>query len=362
MNTSFQLLMEEYRRQFDDQLSLWLESRRSDTASYAPQAVALLDNVSALVSAGGKRLRPALVSFGYQACGGQEPEMALPVAMATELVHSYLLIHDDIMDHAATRRGLPASHIFFRNEHRQRSWKGNSEEHGVSMAILAGDLAHVCAQELFASTRVEGERRRQLAEVFFRMSREVIDGQYLEMQMGLDGDPSQEDLGRVLLLKSGLYSVQRPLQLGAVLAAADDQQMKTLSAYGEAIGEAFQLQDDLLGMFGDPSATGKPVGEDLREGKFTFLIDAALTALSPVQEERLRAALGNPDASPEEVAAVCDLIRQSGAAKQVEDRIAKRSDEAREILSHLSFADDIPSDQGSTFLHGLIDFLSQRKH
>lgn len=354
--------MEEYRQQFDDQLFRWLESRRADTASYAPRAVTLLDNVSALVRAGGKRLRPALVTFGYQACGGQDPQLPLPVAMATELVHSYLLIHDDIMDHAATRRGLPASHIFFRDEHRQRSWKGNSEEHGLSMAILAGDLAHVCAQELFASTRVEGESRRQLAEVFFPMSREVIDGQYLEMQMGLDGDPSQEDLERVLLLKSGLYSVQRPLQLGAVLAAADSDQLATLSAYGKAIGEAFQLQDDLLGMFGDPSTTGKPVGEDLREGKFTFLIDAALTAMNPAQEERLRTALGNPDASPTEVATVCDLIRQSGAAKQVEDRIAKRSEEAREILSGVTFGADTAGRQAATFLHGLIDFLSQRKY
>ena len=241
MSPSFETLLKEYRSGFDVQLFEWLKAHRADTESYAPRAVALLDNVSALVGAGGKRLRPALVSFGYQACGGQDPHLPLPVAMATELVHSYLLIHDDIMDHASTRRGLPASHIFFRDEHLSRSWKGDATEHGLSMAILAGDLAHVCAQELFASAAVEGQCRRELAQVFFQMSREVIDGQFLEMQMGLDGDPTQEDLGRVLQLKSGLYSVQRPLQLGAVLASASEEQIVALSAYGLAIGGSVSI-------------------------------------------------------------------------------------------------------------------------
>ena len=127
------------------------------------------------------------------------------------------------------------------------------------------------------------------------------------------------------------------------------------------LGEAFQLQDDLLGMFGDSSATGKPVGEDLREGKFTFLIDAALSALGTDAGERLRRTLGASDASDQEVAEVCQLIRQCGAEKQVEERIAKRSAEARGILSRMQFGTDEASSRGETFLYGLIDYLSQRK-
>ncbi len=356
MSHDFSTLLRDFQGHLEPALLEWLRERRKRTAAYAGRAVELTDCLEDLISAGGKRLRPALVHFGFLAAGGEDTHRALPLAMATELLHTYLLIHDDIMDHAETRRGLPAAHGRFRDAHQASGWRGDSADYGVSMAILAGDLAHSFALDLFHSTQAPAAHSEALRTAFFTMCQEVIDGQFLEMHQGLERDPTASDLEGVLRLKSGLYSVERPLQLGAILAGAEGDLLDSLSTYGRATGEAFQLQDDLLGIFGDASATGKPVGGDLREGKFTFLIHFALQATGTKDRRRLRNALGDKDAPEAEVAAVCELIRGSGAEDRVRQMISERSDTARKALEGLDI-DPV----GRTFLSGLIDYLTQRR-
>ena len=356
MTHDFSALLNDFRGRLEPAIVDWLGERRRRTATYARQAVELTDCLQDLISAGGKRLRPALVHFGFVAAGGEDPARALPMAMATELLHTYLLIHDDIMDHAETRRGLPAAHRRFRDRHQASGWRGDSADYGVSMAILVGDLAHSFALELFHSTEAPPRIARELQGTFFAMCQEVIDGQFLEMHQGLERDPTAADLERVLRLKSGLYSVERPLQLGATLAGADEDLQAAFSTYGRATGEAFQLQDDLLGIFGDAAATGKPVGGDLREGKFTFLIHFAFKAAGAADRRRIRNALGNLDAPEAEVSAVCELIRASGAEDRVRQMIAERSQTAREALQGSAIR---PA--GLAFLNGLIDYLTERQ-
>jgi geranylgeranyl diphosphate synthase type I len=280
--------------------------------------------------------------------------------MATELLHTYLLIHDDIMDHADTRRGHPTSHVHFRDRYLREGWSGGEEEaqeYGNSMAILAGDVAHTYADQLFASVEADPERRFKLQRIYYSMCREVIDGQYLELHMGLGKDPSEDDLRRVLRLKSGLYSVERPLQLGAILAGAGPRRYEALSHYGSAMGEAFQLQDDILGMFGDPDAVGKPVGGDLLEGKFTFLVHHTLRLASKSDAEQLRQGLGRRDLSTQEVEELCAVIRDSGGLAAVETMVERRSREARDVIQGLDLA---PA--GKAFLLGLIGYLGARSH
>ncbi len=344
-------LLDGFREKLDHELAAWLAAKRQ-AASGSREMLELIDGVGELLTHGGKRLRPALVYYTYRACGGPSDDEALPVALSIELLHTYLLIHDDIMDHAEVRRGHPSAHARFRQSHQSRGFHGDPQDFGRSVAILLGDLAHTWAMELFSGA----ERSRELTRCFSAMSEEVIGGQYLELLVAQRRSAREEDLLRVLRLKSGRYTAERPIQLGALLARSPEPVCAQLSRYGTAIGEAFQLQDDLLGMFGDLGTVGKPVGEDLKEGKFTFLIFHALAAASPDQRRTLEAALGRPELTGADVARVQQLLEETGARDRVTAMVAERLRAAREALSGLDLRAD-----GRMFLSGLVDYLWERE-
>jgi geranylgeranyl diphosphate synthase type I len=344
-------LLDRFREQLDRELGAWLAAKRRAAAG-SREMLELIDGVDELVTQGGKRLRPALVYHTYRACGGPSENEALPVALATELLHTYLLIHDDIMDHAEVRRGQPSAHVRFRQSHLARGFHGDAQDFGRSVAILLGDLAHTWAVELFTGA----ERSGELTRCFSAMSEEVIGGQYLELLVAQRRTAREEDLLRVLRLKSGRYTAERPIQLGGLLARAPEAVLAALSRYGTAVGEAFQLQDDLLGMFGDLGTVGKPVGEDLKEGKFTFLIFHALAAASPDERRDLESALGRPDLPDEDVARVQRLLEATGARAKVTEMVAERLRSARQTLDGLELRPD-----GRLFLDGLVDYLWERE-
>ncbi len=355
-----------------------------DSAAVLSDPADLIDGVADLMAQGGKRLRPALVYYTYRLCGGRSDEQVLPVALATELLHTYLLIHDDIMDHAELRRGRPAAHVRFAELHRRSGLRGDGADFGSSVAILLGDLAHTWAVELFlaglahtAGSAAAPRLWRESNRCFSEMCDEVIGGQYLELLLARR-DPSatiaEAELLRVLRLKSGRYTAERPIQLGALLAGAPPEVRAELSRYGTAVGEAFQLQDDLLGLFGDPATVGKPVGDDLREGKFTLLIHHALAAGTPAERRAVGAALGNPELTGAEVAEVQGILERTGARRTVTAMIAERLAAAQQALASLGRCGlAIPpagrpagpetgeADDGALFLSGLLDYLWERK-
>ncbi|HKI02285.1 MAG TPA: polyprenyl synthetase family protein [Thermoanaerobaculia bacterium] len=353
----FSGLLAGFRDKLDRVLTDWLEEKRQEAAAAgSPETLDLIDGVGLLATQGGKRLRPALVYYTYRACGGTSDEEALPLALATELLHTYLLIHDDIMDHAETRRGLPAAHVRFRDEHQANHLHGDPVDYGQSVAILLGDLAQSWAVDLAMGVAVV-RGSRELARCFAAMCQEVIGGQFLELLVAQRRQASEEELLRVLRLKSGRYTAERPIQLGALLAGASRETLAPLSRYGTAMGEAFQLQDDLLGMFGDPGTVGKPVESDLREGKFTFLIHHALAAATPEQRQTLESALGNAVATGREVAAAVRVLEETGAHTAVTAMIDERLRTARAALDELAGL----APEGRLFLKGLIDYLRERE-
>ncbi|HVT19380.1 MAG TPA: polyprenyl synthetase family protein [Thermoanaerobaculia bacterium] len=380
-------MLDAFRGRLDSALSSWLGAKRQAAGRPSesgaadglglPEMQELIDGVARLVAGGGKRLRPALVYYTYRACGGSSDGEVWPLAMATELLHTYLLIHDDIMDHAEVRRGQPAAHARLRDLHRELGWRGDAADFGVAAAILIGDLAHSYAVELFTSLplaerddrsqRAEGADRadrshagRALTRSFSAMCEEVIGGQYLELLLAQAAvEPEARELLRVLRLKSGRYTAERPIQLGAILAGASAEAKAELSLYGTAVGEAFQLQDDLLGMFGDAAATGKPVDADLKEGKFTFLIHHALAAASPAERQALAAALGNPAATPEQVMRARAVLERTGARRAVTEMAAERLRAARESLGALALLG--LAEEGRLFFAGLLDYLRERE-
>ena len=359
-DASFRATLSAFRGRLDDALARWIDARRREAAAEAPQAAELAEEVGRLVAGGGKRLRPALLDAAYRACGGRSEEAVLALSMATELLHTYLLIHDDIMDHAPVRRGEPTAHTVFAARHRERSWPGDASDYGRSVALLVGDLAHTWAAALSRAGGAEGDPDA-VAAAFDAMSREVIGGQYLEMTLpfrlaGDDADqPTADELLRALRLKSGRYSVERPLEIGALLAGAAPETVAALRDYGETVGDAFQLQDDVLGTFGEAAAVGKPVASDLEEGKYTFLVHHALAGAEPADRRWLRQALVRGHLTAEEVERARRIIRGSGGLAAVQAMIDERLSRGREILARLPF-----SAEHATFFFGLIDYLAGR--
>jgi geranylgeranyl diphosphate synthase type I len=350
----FQQRLGSFRERLDDSLAAWFDSRR-DEIEPVGGATDLDRALAEFVFRGGKRVRPALVYHAYRACGGDDENGVMALAMAVELLHTYLLVHDDIMDRAETRRGAAAVHIGFECEHRARSWHGDAGHYGEAVATLVGDLAHSYAVELFSEAAESAPATRALRDCFHGMCREVIIGQYLELGVGNQESPSASDLRSILQLKSARYSVERPLQLGAIFAGAAEDRLTALSAYGLAMGEAFQLQDDLLGMFGDPGVTGKPVGEDLSEGKYTFLVYHAMERADEEERALVRAALGNPEVSAGTIERVCRLLIATGARDEVVGMVERRLTRAGDLVAEMELdADD------EEFFSGLIDYLRGR--
>ena len=325
-----------------------------------PARLELIDGVGLLAKLGGKRLRPAFVWFTYRAFGGTRCEEALPLALATELLHTYLLIHDDVMDHADLRRGEPSAQVRFRDAHRARGLAGDAAEFGVSVAILLGDLAQTWAVEQVFALPLDGPRRSELLAAFAAMCEEVIAGQYSELlvagRRSRPGEVREDELLRVLQMKSGRYTAERPIQLGAILAGAPAAATAALCRYGRSVGEAFQLQDDLLGTFGDPERTGKPVEADLKEGKLTILIHHARALAGPADRETIAAALGNPELNECQARHIQRLIEASGARTRVEAMIDLRLEEARAALGGLAL-----HSEGQVFFAGLLDHLKGRE-
>lgn len=302
------------------------------------------------MTSGGKRLRAAFCYWSWQAHGGASDagraagaagrEDVLAVGAALELFQAAALFHDDVMDSSDTRRGQPAAHRAFARTHTAQGWSGPAERFGESVAILLGDLALISAARVF-DRAVSGLARtvRDCAEgVFGRMQTEVIAGQYLDVlgqaAPGDDDPVAQEARARaVVRAKSARYSVERPLVLGAALAAADDEARTRISRIGLPLGEAFQLRDDVLGVFGDPARTGKPAGDDLREGKRTVLVARALQCADAADAATLSAALGRRDLADDDVAGLCDLLRRTGALDGVESLIRELADPALTALA-----------------------------
>ena len=307
---------------------------------------------------GGKRFRAAFCHWGYRAARDDvaDPAALTRACAALELLHASALVHDDYMDASATRRGRPATHTRFESRHRQLGWSGSPQQYGAAAAILLGDLLLSWADELLRRCGLPDDRVRDALAVFDLTRGEVIAGQFLDVSVQARGESDVELAMKVLRYKSAKYSVERPLHLGATLAGAEGSLLAALSAFGLPLGEAFQLRDDLLGVFGDPEVTGKPAGDDLSEGKRTVLVALALQGAPAQDAARLQGGLGRP-LSPGEVADLRAVIERSGAAADVEHRIRALTAEA---LGALEAAD--LTDTARAALHDLAAATTQRAH
>ena len=309
-----------------------LASERTRWAAVDSDLTDPLDALAGFVAAGGKRLRPAFCHWAYVGAGGADLAVTTDAGAALELLHTFALVHDDVMDDSPMRRGNPSIHAQFVDLHAASGWRGESRRFGESVAILVGDLAFVYADLLLHGVPDDAHR------VFTELRIEVNVGQYLDVKAGYDGYHERGRARRISVLKSGKYTVERPLHLGAALAGRLDELAPGLTAYGLPLGEAFQMRDDLLGAFGEPLLLGKPVGDDLREGKVTELVSAAREVASPAALAVLDR-VGAADLSDAEVRRVQEVLVETGARDAMETRIGQLTEAAIDALNGFDLAE-----------------------
>jgi geranylgeranyl diphosphate synthase type I len=338
-----------------------LATQAAVLAEVGPDTQDLLAAVRSLL-AGGKRLRAAFLYWGYRAAGQPDSPALARLATAMEFFQAAALIHDDVMDDSDTRRGLPAAHRALAARHSDEDWSGDADRFGVAGAILAGNLCLNWTEELFATSGLPAEHLARGRAVFDRMRTQLMGGQFLDVVEsvrsweGLSTAERIERASRVIRYKSAKYTIEHPLLIGATAGGAGAADLAALSRYGLDLGHAFQLRDDLLGVFGDPAATGKPAGDDLREGKRTVLIAHTLEGADAHGRAVVEAGLGRPDLDAAGVEAMRRVIVDSGAVDAVEAEIAGLADAARLALKSTSGLADEPLD----VLDALIDFSTAR--
>ena len=319
--------------------------------SVDPDLVAPLQALAELVLVGGKRLRPAFCHWAFVGAGGKPDDAStVDAGAAFELLHAFALMHDDVMDGSPTRRGTRTIHVEFADRHERDGWRGEARRFGEGVAILVGDLAAVYADRLMLDAPAAARR------VWHELEIELEVGQYLDVLGTARGGTDLATARRIARYKSGKYTIERPLHLGAALAGRLDELAEPLSAYGDPLGEAFQLRDDILGTFGDSARTGKPVGDDLREGKPTPLL-AIATDRSTGTDADLLARVGSLDLGDDEVVALQQLLVSTGAVEQIERSIHDLTDQAVAAIESLALAADaVPA------LVALAYYVADREH
>jgi geranylgeranyl diphosphate synthase type I len=320
-------------------LAHFLLDQRTLLAGIDPALETVSDTIERFVLRGGKRLRPAFAYWGYRGAGGPDTEEVVAAVAALEFVQASALIHDDVMDASDIRRGEPAVHRRFEVMHNTGGWHGDPKAFGAGAAILLGDLCLTWSDELLQRSGVGASALQRARHVFDLMRTEVIAGQYLDVHAQATEDTSLQRASTVARYKSAKYTVERPLLLGAALADAPAEVRVAYSGFGLPLGEAFQLRDDVLGVFGDPAQTGKPAGDDLREGKRTYLIASAFAAADDGTAARLRAGLGNPRLDAAGVKELRAIIVDTGALARTEERIAHLTTTSLQALRTVELAD-----------------------
>ncbi|AWB81559.1 geranylgeranyl pyrophosphate synthase [Corynebacterium yudongzhengii] len=343
-------------------LADYIQSRKDALDAIGEPVSKALGHLEDFILGGGKRIRPVFGWAGFLGADGfageEEPHAVLRAVSALEFIQTCALVHDDIIDKSDTRRGRPTVHKAVAAHHEQNAWSGDADHFGVSVAILIGDLALAWADDMVFDSGLSDAALRRSREPWRSMRSEVIGGQMLDIALEAMASEDGRLSRSVNRYKTAAYTIERPLHLGAALAGAPQQIIDGFRGYGHDIGIAFQLRDDLLGVFGDPAATGKGVYDDLREGKRTELLALALRRSdehSPAAAETLRRSIGVVD-THEELAQLAEIIESSGAVEEMERRIEKLTDSG---IAHLHDA-GVPQDVIDTLI-GLAHQATRRR-
>ncbi len=334
----------------EQRLTTVLDTEHERWTQLTPDLAEPLAALRSLVMAGGKRLRPAFCYWGFIGAGGDPDDpLVVDAGAAFEFLQAFALVHDDVMDGSSTRRGFRTAHLAFSDQHQAEVWRGEDRRFGEGVAILIGDLAHVYADLMLR------DAPRDVLAVWDELRIELNVGQYLDILGTARGDTDPAAARRIARYKSGKYTIERPLHVGAALAKRFGELEQQLSDYGDPLGEAFQLRDDVLGAFGESDVTGKPVGDDLREGKPTPLLAAASRRADQSQAQVL-GRIGDPDLTDGDVLAIQEVLRSTGAVDAIEDDIERLTSSALEAIGRADI-----TEPARTALVDLAHFVAWRE-
>jgi geranylgeranyl diphosphate synthase type I len=369
-------LSQEFREAVSDAILSFLEEQAGVLDSMGPELAPVHLMASQLLGGGGKRMRPSFCVWSYVATAGmpapEDMRTLLSAAASLELLHASALIHDDVMDSSDLRRGRPAAHRQFEALHANAGWLGDSAAFGRAGAILLGDLLLMWSVQMLQGSGLDESALQRALPIVEAMRTEVTCGQYLDIVAQAHPlrqrapavgsilpniEVAIDDASRVVEYKAARYTVQRPCQIGAALGGGDDKVYFALAAYGSPLGRAFQFRDDLLGVFGDTKLTGKPAGDDLREGKRTVLVAHAFAHASEAGRALLMRRLGDSTLDAEGVAALQQVLEESGARHAVEAMIAEGYERAMLALTDVDI-----SDEGRLALTALADAAVRRDY
>lgn len=341
------------RRVDTDQFDDWRVDLRGGVLSHVREFVgerralqldqAGLDGVGDILVefiSGGKCLRSTFMYLGWL-CGAEPSDTALCAAASLELLHAFALLQDDVMDDSDSRRGRPAAHIQLARLHREHGLSGSSRRFGESAAVLIGDLCLIWAEQMLRESGVEEHRLQQAWPRYDAMRIELALGQFADLAANIRDLPPLEAVLEVARRKSGNYTVRRPLEIGAAMAGRGDRTLSQLGRYGAAIGEAFQLRDDVLGVFGSPSVTGKPSGGDLLERKATSVIVTAYQMADATTRRELSDLMNGDDFGDAALYRCRTLIVSTGAVQWIEDMIRDRVAFARKALNDIAIDESV---------------------
>ena len=343
------------RSAVEEELAIFLNFESAYLKSISPDLYPVSDVLTSFLLDSGKRLRPLFAYAGFAAAGGSLEKPVVRAMAALELLQACALIHDDLMDGSDTRRGKPSIHRHFESMHVQDELDGFAPQYGLSAAVLLGDLALVWSDQMLNSAGLTTEQFARVLPYYNEMRVELMAGQFLDIHEQTQKTTSVDRSMKIARYKSGKYTIERPLHLGAAMTAASTETFTALSAYGLPLGEAFQLRDDLLGVFGDPSVTGKPAGDDLREGKRTVLIAITNERQSESQREIARKHFGKPDLDAAGVAVLQEIIESTGARAELETTIERLTEEALTAAQSAVFTQD-----GNAMLVELANIATKR--
>lgn len=354
--------LENYKKDLEPLMRGYFKDRRESFRKIDRLAEEAIEILERFTMAGGKRVRPAMVYYGYLLSGGkikgQNKASILEASMAIELVHSFLLIHDDIIDRDATRRGEDTVHEQYRKISERIFPEADHQHFGVSMGLIAGDLAASMANEILFESRFSAEvilkALKQLQKVVYT----TIPGQMLDVVMEAKGKATEEEILKMHEGKTAFYTFEGPLHLGVILADNDNQELlKDLSCYSMAVGKAFQIRDDVLGIFGDEKKLGKPIGSDIIENKQTLLVIKALEKGDRQQRKIVRKLLGKKDLKLEELEVFRKIVRETGALEYSNKLANKFIEEAFEVLEGM----EVASEEGRDFLREVARYMGVRE-
>lgn len=335
MDLSKEASLSDLRAAINQALAAFVQEENRYLRSIGAELNPVADALERFLLDSGKRLRPLFAYVGYLGTGATPTDSVIKAASALELIHVCALIHDDVMDGSDTRRGAPAIHKAFEQIHHEQNLEGSSVQFGISSAILLGDLALIWASKFLHQSGIDPQAMIRALPLYDEMRVELMAGQYLDVYEQALASASVERSLRVARFKSGKYTIERPLHFGAALGTnAASGYLTRYSEYGLPLGEAFQLRDDVLGVFGDPLETGKPAGDDLREGKRTVLMAMTHDRASTAERALIKRWLGNQEITPDAVNQLRDIIVTTGALAELERTIESLTTQALAAIHH----------------------------